>query len=104
MENRFDDHSHEAMTELLDKSLRNLGSLGNFLSSGKEMGLEWPAACGNIYKSIQLVPNGLKANGYFTATMERNTSIWMCLLVKQMLTTETSIWVVRTRSNKLCIY
>lgn len=61
----------------------------------------------SLWKHLQkhsAVPNGLKANGYSTATMKRNISIWMCLLVKQMFTTENSIWVVRTLSNNVCIY
>lgn len=77
-------------------------TIRKFLSSGKE----WPAACGNIYKSIQHSLMAWKQM-VISATMKKNTqniSIWMCLLVKQMFTTETSIWVVRTRSNKVCIY
>jgi hypothetical protein len=66
--------------------------------------LEWPAACRNIHKSCSAVPNGLEANGYWPTTMKRNISIHMCLLVKQMFTTETSIWVVRTAPNTEFIY
>lgn len=52
MQDHIGHYFHQTMTEILCVSQEFL-TIRKFLSSGREMGLEWPAACGNIYKSTQ---------------------------------------------------